>query len=154
MKIGDVVATNSIRAIIPPVPDGPWGGGWADIVSDKDRQMIFLFLGAEPKDGTDPLDPNEMLKALGWVKETDDSRFLMNQKYNFFIIRDPDVGFEPVGMYDALIAPEAQTGGYQATTPTGESVVYYSRGAFMAWFNKTGQKLLEQFEEEHNAEAA
>ena len=59
MKPGDVIIANYIRQIIPI-------GAELDFSARKEDNFVFIFLGSEPKDGSDNLDPIERLKELGW----------------------------------------------------------------------------------------
>jgi len=58
MKVGDCVSTRNIRHYS--------GTSWFGFKAEKDKQMVFLYLGQEPKDGSLPLRPDDALKALGW----------------------------------------------------------------------------------------
>ena len=64
LSIGDVINTRNIRAVHPT--------GWSEYKAPKGAQFVFLFLGAEEiADGGKKLDPNEMLRALGWSPPPD-----------------------------------------------------------------------------------
>lgn len=62
LKVGDVVATRNIRAYFT----APEAKGWGEYKAEKGNNMAFLYLGQEPIDGSNPLNPDEVLKKMGW----------------------------------------------------------------------------------------
>ena len=61
MKPGEVVVTTHINQILSK--DTRLG-----YKANKGRHLVFIFLGDEPKDGAEPLDPIKALKDLGWER--------------------------------------------------------------------------------------
>jgi hypothetical protein len=61
MKPGDVIVTSHIRQYFWPAK------GWAGYKASKDERFVFIFLGVEPRDGNNPLDPIKALSELGWI---------------------------------------------------------------------------------------
>jgi hypothetical protein len=59
MKIGDVIATTYIQPLIRPK-------GWSGYKADKGFEMLFLFLGTQPRDGSDDIDVVKRICQLGW----------------------------------------------------------------------------------------
>jgi|GEM_PF-5000391 len=59
MKIGDIICTRNIRHYFEK--------GWAEYKApDNKSNLVFLFLGCEPKNGSNLLDIEEQLNKLGW----------------------------------------------------------------------------------------
>ena len=61
MKPGEVVVTTHINQILSK--DTRLG-----YKANKGRHLVFIFLGDEPKDGAEPLDPIKALNDLGWER--------------------------------------------------------------------------------------
>lgn len=61
MKIGDIVTTTYIQQII--------GDAKFAYKAESGKQFVFVFLGAENKDGSNPMDIDKVLGALGWKKK-------------------------------------------------------------------------------------
>lgn len=64
MKPGDMIIASHIQQIIS-------NKAWTmdtklDYSSGKKEYFVFIFLGSEPKDGSDNLDPIKRLNELGW----------------------------------------------------------------------------------------
>jgi hypothetical protein len=62
MKVGDVFPTKSLRAVHPT--------GWMDFKPPKGEQFVVVLLGSEPTDGSRPVDPVAVFRALGWKEDT------------------------------------------------------------------------------------
>ena len=62
MKPGDVVVTTHINQVLSS--DTRLG-----YKANKGRHLVFIYLGDEPKDGDEPLDPIKALNDLGWELE-------------------------------------------------------------------------------------
>lgn len=60
MRPGDVILTSHIRNYFWPEK------GWVGYKADKDEAFVFIFLGTEPRDGSEPLNPFEALEQMGW----------------------------------------------------------------------------------------
>lgn len=63
MKVGDIITTRNIRHYFT----GKEAKGWAEYKAEKGKNMAFLYLGQEPKDGSEPLDIDKRMKELGWT---------------------------------------------------------------------------------------
>jgi len=59
MKPGDVVIASHIQQILSRDTRLDYSAG-------KKDNFVFIFLGTEPKDESDNLDPIKRLKELGW----------------------------------------------------------------------------------------
>ena len=59
MKPGDVIVSSHIQQIISRDTRLEYSPG-------KKDNFVFIFLGTEPQDGSNDLDPIERLKELGW----------------------------------------------------------------------------------------
>lgn len=59
---GDIVRMTSFTHVEPHIR-------WGIKVADKKKVAVFMLLGEENKDGTDPLDLERRLNELGWVKD-------------------------------------------------------------------------------------
>ena len=62
LKVGDVVATRYIRSYFKT----PETKGWAGYKAEKGKNMVFLYLGQEPIDNSQNINPDEILRKLGW----------------------------------------------------------------------------------------
>ena len=60
MKPGDIVVTSHVRKYFYPER------GWAGYKANKDEAFVFVYLGTQPRDGSDDLDPIKQLERLGW----------------------------------------------------------------------------------------
>lgn len=59
---GDIVRMTSFTHVEPHTR-------WGIKVVDRKKVAVFMLLGEENKDGTDPLDLEKRLNELGWVKD-------------------------------------------------------------------------------------
>ena len=41
---------------------------WGFKIADRKKVAVFMLLGEENKDGTEPLDVEQRLNQLGWIK--------------------------------------------------------------------------------------
>ncbi len=74
MKPGDIIWTSHIRTYFWPEK------GWAEYkIKDKDEAFVFIYLGTTSRDGTNPLDPNEKIKELGWNMNDELTKALTNE---------------------------------------------------------------------------
>ena len=62
LKIGDLVATRNIRSYFT----APEAKGWAEYKAEKNKNMVFMYLGQEPADETRPINPDIILNKMGW----------------------------------------------------------------------------------------
>lgn len=62
MNIGDVVAMNGCKIEFGTKTEG----GAVTYRAPKGERFVFLLLGSTPIDGSAPLDPDDVLKELGW----------------------------------------------------------------------------------------
>ena len=60
MKPGDIVIASHIQQILSRDTRLDYSAG-------KKDNFVFIFLGSEPKDGSNNLDPTKRLNELGWV---------------------------------------------------------------------------------------
>lgn len=60
-KPGDVLMMTSFTHVGPDVR-------WTLKVNDRKKVAVFMLLGEENKDGTEPLDLEKRLNELGWVR--------------------------------------------------------------------------------------
>jgi len=58
LQVGGCVSVRNIRHYS--------GKNWFEFKAEEDKKMVFLYLGQEPKDGSNPLNPDEALGKLGW----------------------------------------------------------------------------------------
>jgi len=58
LKVGGCVSVRNIRHYS--------GKNWFEFKASKDKQMVFLYLGQEPKDGSELLRPDDVIKSMGW----------------------------------------------------------------------------------------
>lgn len=58
---GDIVRMKSYYHVEPHIT-------WHFKTVDKKKVAVFLMLGVENKDGTEPIDPEKILNELGWTK--------------------------------------------------------------------------------------
>ncbi len=63
LKVGDIVPTRNIRAYFT----NKEAKGWGEYKAEKGKNMTFLYLGQEPQNGTKNINPDEVLKKLGWT---------------------------------------------------------------------------------------
>ena len=59
IKPGDIVIASHIQQILSRDTRVEYSAG-------KKDNLVFIFLGSEPKDGSDNLDPIRRLNELGW----------------------------------------------------------------------------------------
>lgn len=87
-QIGDVVAMGAFTVMYPHARVSFKAG-------DKKTCTVFLLLGYEPKDGSNPLNPDSRLRELGWRQEPDLADLLkragMDQyDFNTGVVRNTD----------------------------------------------------------------
>ncbi len=61
MRVGDIVNTTYIQQIL--------GTMKLYYKAGKGKQYVFVFLGTENKDGSDPVDLEKTMGRLGWGKK-------------------------------------------------------------------------------------
>ena len=62
LKIGDLIATRNIRSYFT----SPEARGWGEYKAEKSKNMVFMYLGQEPTNGTQPINPDIILNKMGW----------------------------------------------------------------------------------------
>jgi len=65
MKPGEIICTTNIE-VMPP---GTRSAFYFN--ANKEDTFVLIFLGVEPRDGSEPLDPIKRLNELGWVLATE-----------------------------------------------------------------------------------
>lgn len=71
LGVGDVVRVARIRTVaVAGMREAGWI--WLDFKPPKGRRFVFLLLGDEPADESEPINPTEALKALGWTLPEED----------------------------------------------------------------------------------
>ena len=73
MRPGDCVRTPYVRHYYPPPPPGTRSEYivWTDVKAPEKHVFVLVLLGAEPKDGSAPLDGSAALKEIGWHPDTE-----------------------------------------------------------------------------------
>ena len=62
---GNIVRMSSFTHVEPNIK-------WWFKIEDKKKVAVFMLLGEENRDGSDPLDLEKRLNELGWFKEPED----------------------------------------------------------------------------------
>lgn len=63
MRVGEVITTTYIRQMTPKIS--------VDWKAPKNQQFVFLCMGVENKDGTNPLNIKKVLNDMGWFQENE-----------------------------------------------------------------------------------
>ena len=74
MKSGEIIFTTNLE-VMPP--------GTRSVFyfnANKEDTFVFIFLGVEPRDGSEPLDPTQILNELGLVQIQDGQYMFMEPK--------------------------------------------------------------------------
>ena len=58
LKVGKCVTTRNIRHY--------WNKNWLEFKAEKGKNMVFLYLGQEPVDGSNPIEPDKVMESMGW----------------------------------------------------------------------------------------
>ncbi len=63
MIVGDIITTRNIRHYF----EAKKAKGWKEYKAETGKNMVFLYLGQEPKDGSKPLNIGRAMNELGWI---------------------------------------------------------------------------------------
>jgi len=66
MKPGDIISTTHVTVVFPKTT--------LHYSSGKKDYFVFICLGTEPRDGSNPLDPIKRLNELGWRRELNEQK--------------------------------------------------------------------------------
>lgn len=70
MQIGDVVTTKAFTENVSKPRNAP-GLTAARSSAPRGRHLVFLVLGTEPADGSEPLDADAVLNRMGWFRRSE-----------------------------------------------------------------------------------
>ena len=62
MKPGDMIYTTNIQSMFPG------NNSIFYYKADREKHFVFILVGQEPRDGSDPLDVIEKFREWGWEK--------------------------------------------------------------------------------------